>query len=711
MANKQLTARVKLNISDAEQKLKKLNKLFHNLDKVTNSIGDNNKVEKQLNRNEQKVQKIVDKVKSWKTAQQGVTSATRATDGILSSISRKIRNIAATYLGIMGLRGAITTSDTITKTQNKLNNLNGGDFNLTQQQMDQMYTSANKVRMSYADMMANASKSMVLAGDAFGGNMDNAIRFQEIMAESYALGGASAQEMSSSMYQIIQALGSGTLAGDELRSVREGAPLAYREIEKFAQGIYNTTDSLKDMASQGLITSDIVVAAIMNAGDKIDAQFGNTAVTFEQAWDRIKNSAVKAFEPVSIMLNKMLNQAVENGAFEKIEQFFWNLSKVIQVTFKVIEKVITWIVDQWNWLKYVVIFALTMIGLYLMWVAGKAIATAILTMIAWVMMNGMMLATIGIIALIVVALVWLATQCSSVCEFIYNLCIGLAWGIIAVLALVLIAYLATGVVMLSIPTLIALLVVAVLAFLIAIFVKFTGEIIGCVLGIYYAFGAIWTNIQIGWQNMCAGLRAFFWNAIADMLEGCDWLVEGINKIITALGKSPITIGAIRAKADAASAQGGQSYVNVGDAWNTGYSKGYAIGQNIQSTINGWSGKLSGGLNGLGSKLGLDFSKGFPSGGGVGGGYSLPDDLLNDVADTAGNTGSMAKAMDLAEEDLAYLRKVAEMEWKKEYTTASITVDMSNYNNINGETDLDGIVTKLADKLYEEMNIVANGVYA
>ena len=52
-----------------------------------------------------------------------------------------------------------------------------------------------------------------------------------------------------------------------------------------------------------------------------------------------------------------------------------------------------------------------------------------------------------------------------------------------------------------------------------------------------------------------------------------------------------------------------------------------------------------------------------------------------------------------------------MEWKKEYTTAAITVDMSNYNTINGEGDLDGIVTKLADKLYEEMDYLANGTYA
>ena len=52
-----------------------------------------------------------------------------------------------------------------------------------------------------------------------------------------------------------------------------------------------------------------------------------------------------------------------------------------------------------------------------------------------------------------------------------------------------------------------------------------------------------------------------------------------------------------------------------------------------------------------------------------------------------------------------------MEWKKEFTTATIQVDMSNYNTVNGDSDLDGIATRLADKLYEELHSVANGVYA
>ena len=76
-----------------------------------------------------------------------------------------------------------------------------------------------------------------------------------------------------------------------------------------------------------------------------------------------------------------------------------------------------------------------------------------------------------------------------------------------------------------------------------------------------------------------------------------------------------------------------------------------------------------------------------------------------------NTGKMADSMELTQEDLSYLRKVAEMEWKKEFTTAEISVNMNNNNTINGETDLDGIVTKLTDKLYEELASVADGVYA
>ena len=67
-------------------------------------------------------------------------------------------------------------------------------------------------------------------------------------------------------------------------------------------------------------------------------------------------------------------------------------------------------------------------------------------------------------------------------------------------------------------------------------------------------------------------------------------------------------------------------------------------------------------------------------------------------------------MALAEEDLEYLHKIADMEWKKEFTTANITVDMKNNNTINNRGDLDGWIGVLSDKLYEELGMVANGVH-
>lgn len=729
LPNKQLTAKVKLNITDAEKKLDTLNRLFNNLDKATNRIGNNNKVEKQLTRSQNKAQLIVNKVKEWARTQNLVTSTTRSTNNALGGVWTKLKGIAATYLGIMGGRALIKTSDIITSAQNRLNNLNGGDKQLTQEQMDKMYVSANNARMAYTDMLSNASKSMTLAGDAFQGNMDNAIRFQEIMAKTYALGGASSEETSSSMYQMIQALGSGTLAGDELRSVREGAPLAYKAIENYVQGIMAqseatkefATKSLKDIAAEGLVTSDMVVAAVMDAGSKIDKQFEDTAITFGQTWDRIKNSAVKAFEPVSNRLNEMLNRAAKNGMFEKIETAFVNISKALQIAFEIIYRSISWIADNWNWLQYIVYAGITILIGHLLTLAWTAVKTAIISFVAFLINNPFALWILAI-GVVLAFLTILRESCSNTCEFIVQVALIVANAIIAVLLIVLGVFLATGVVIMSIPVLIGLLIVGIIAALLALFIQFTGEIIGGALGIWEVIKAVCSWIGNGWSNMCNNLSSWFWNAIADMLDGVDWLLKGVNKIREALGMDAIDVGSVRAKANGYKSKVVDNKLDIGSAWDTGYSKGYGIGTNIQDKINSFKLSLPKGISmdSISEALGLDLGNvagtgdSFPNANdpanSVANSYKSPsaEDLLSGIAD---DTGKISDAMDLTEEDLSYLREVANMEWKKEFTTATVVVDMKNNNTINGDGDLDGIVTRLADKLYEEMDYLANGVYA
>ena len=137
---------------------------------------------------------------------------------------------------------------------------------------------------------------------------------------------------------------------------------------------------------------------------------------------------------------------------------------------------------------------------------------------------------------------------------------------------------------------------------------------------------------------------------------------------------------------------------------------------IANKLGGASGPTGGkaGSGGTGSK---GSGSGFPNVSdpaySVADSYKMPSnkDLLAGVNDIADNTGSMADSMELSEEDLSYLRDVANMEWKKEFTTAEIHVEMNNNNTVNGDSDLDGLVTKLSEKLYEELDAVANGVYA
>jgi hypothetical protein len=84
-----------------------------------------------------------------------------------------------------------------------------------------------------------------------------------------------------------------------------------------------------------------------------------------------------------------------------------------------------------------------------------------------------------------------------------------------------------------------------------------------------------------------------------------------------------------------------------------------------------------------------------------------EDLLKGI-DT--DVGDIKDSMDLSNDDLEYLRKIADMEWRNEFTTAEIRVDMTNNNTVSGERDLDGIVEYLSDVLRTEMTNVAYGVH-
>lgn len=772
MANKQLTAKVRLNTTEFESKIKRIAKAIDAINRavgkqsnaytaVNSALGKSNNLTEKVSK---KTEQTTNKTKQWSQVLKKVNSKLNSSDGILGKIGSKLKSLAATYLGIMGLRTAITTSDTLTSAENKINyvtaqNLGGSGYNSdgtystkvfdsTEDALAKMYTSSQKVRMSYDDMMTNVSKSMVLCGDAFDNNTDAAIRFQEIMAEAYAVGGATAQEMSTSMYQLIQGMSGDLLAGDELRSVREGAPLAYKEIEKLAQKLYDTDETLKDIAADGKITADIVVAAILGAGDKMDKAFKQTQQTFAQTWTQIKNIAIRAFKPISDKLSEALNKAIDNGLIKKIEKFFTVIAKAIIIAYDLIERFVKWVAKNWGWIQHIIVAGLILMITWTLVKTGIALACSYFEIKALLELAGVqktvmmsLISTISIIAVLFIAVMALIYVFLLWKSGAIDTCQAIVWAIIiiGVAATIVMSIITGGIVL--IPALVAIaiaLIITWLDYFLAIVYSIGAALWNIIVGLINAIIQFvwakfiepslsmiefWINAFNGGfdsfgdavKNLIGNIISWFLSlgkvvtTIIDAIFGTNWTagLESLKSKLTSWGKNE---NAITISREAPKVLNRISYT---DAWNTGMNHGSiakdwltGLGSEFQGSEFGF------GINNLADSIGVDTSAldnlfNSQDLAGVNG----ADDLLGDVGNISNNTDKIADTMKLSEEDLDYLRRIADMEWKKEFTTANITVEMTNNNSVDGKQDLKSLAISLREMVEEEMIAVANGVYA
>lgn len=657
----------------------------------------------------------------------------RQTGNSVTFLIGRLKMLAGMYLGIMGMQNMIGASDAITSSENKFNYVNNGDLKETQQTLDKIYGASQRARTGYTDMMKNVGKSMTLAGKAFDNNMDNAIRFQEIMGKAYTIGGASAAEQSSSMYQMMQGLGSGILQGDELRSVREGASLAYVEIEKFAQGIYDTTESLKDMASEGMITSDIVANAILSAGDKIDKAFKNTKVTFAQMWVLFKNESTKAFEPFLQKLNAIANSDSMKYIATQIMNAIWVIGAAFSWLADKTQVLVDWIAANWNVIKWVIlgvviilvsaliywmiwaIVAFTLpiikiilyIGYLLLLVAYYAILiswqiiVAMWNVIMWLVALGPIGLVILAIVAVIMVLMLLGTSFIDICSVI----VGAVFWVAA-----------------TIWNIVVGIVNAVIQFLWTAFVE---PWIGIVEWVLNVFNGGFNSFGDGVKNLLGNIISWFLSLgqvvtkIIDAIFGTNW-TGGLNALkgkVLAWGKNDKAITLSR---DAPTVL---NRVSATGAYNTGYNGVQNFGgkindfaSGIKDKVGGFIGGISDGISGgiggaLDKKVGLD-----PNGANLALDPSLADklgtgDTGKNTGKTAKNTGDMAATMELTEEDLKYLRQIAEMEAINKFTTAEVKLEVVNNNNIAKGLDANEIITKLSEQLRDELVIVANGVHA
>lgn len=235
-------------------------------------------------------------------AQQRHTEKVNQTNRAGTSLLGTLRNVAAVLGWTQLVRMAIQFSDAMTSTTARIGIMNDG-LQTTEQLQQMIFQSAQRSRASFLDTATIVSRLGQNAKEAFSSNAET-VRFAETLNKMFKLSGASQEEMSSASLQLTQALSSGVLRGEELNAVFEAAPNVIQEIADY-MGV--PIGQIREMASEGQITADIVKNALISASEDIDKEFENLPRTFSDIWTEIQNDALQAFQPLFNRLSELAN--------------------------------------------------------------------------------------------------------------------------------------------------------------------------------------------------------------------------------------------------------------------------------------------------------------------------------------------------------------------------------------------------------------------
>lgn len=629
--------------------------------------------------------------------QQQFNNTVRGGGSAIDSMAGKIKSMVGAYIGIRSLGAGMQATDTYVSNNARLDLINDG-LQTQAELQDKIYQAAQRSRGEYNAMVNTVAKLGLLAGDAFGSN-DELIAFTELMNKSFKISGASTQESTNAMYQLTQAMASGRLQGDEYRSIIENAPMLANAIAEYCDV---SRGELKELASDGAISADIIKAAVFATADDIEGKFATLPMTFSDVWSSIKNTAVQQFSELMQKVNGFLNSNIGKNMIMGISNAIGTMAMVLGAVFDMVIDISTFFFDNWSTIEpiiwgivgafaaYELAVKMTSIALGISSFMQQihAVSTAIAEGATWRQaaaqhgLNAALLASpytwiiIGIAA-VVAAIVWWVNKVGG---------IKIAWMITS-------AYLMLAWDLLKIA-----------------FIK----------GIYSignfldALVLAWQSASTAVQNWCGDMKVGALNILQNMVNGAIDIINGfINTLNSIPGVSIETIEHLTFATEAAAKNEADK-----QARNAAleYQKENLVKQqklreenlnNMKDTAQElftirmqevWSAQAEINAN---SAAENDPKNNMPD-------YSSMGQNLDNIA---GDTGKMSDSLDTSEEDLKYLRDIAEQEAINRFTTAEIKVDMGGVNNtVNNNADLDGIVDYLASKVEEQMQIAAEGVH-
>ena len=625
-----------------------------------------------------------------------------------NSLMQTIKGAVAAYATIQTLSAALNLSDQLTSTTARMNLMNDG-LQTTQDLQNMIYLSAERARGSYQATADAVSKLGLMAGDAFGSSQE-IIAFMEQVNKQFTIAGTEAAGVDAAMLQLTQAMASGVLRGEELNSIFEQAPTI---IQTIADYLDVPIGSIREMAAEGQITADIVKSAMFAAADETNAKFESMPKTFSQIWTSFQNTALMAFQPVLQRMNEIANseafQEFVNNAIEGLSL----VAGIALEIFDLLVGVAGAVADNWSWLSPIIYGVAAALAVYYGWQLAVNAISAITKGIHIAMAIAQMIHAAATGALTAATAAEIAAQ-NGLNAALYAC--PIVWIIVLIIALIALFYAAVAAVNKFAGTSVSATGIICGAFMVA--AAFIGNLFVTLINfVIDIFVVLW--------NFIAAFANFFANVFTDPVGAVARLffdlVDTVLSLLQSLASAIDTIfgsnlaGAVQGWRDSLSGWVDDTFgkgtevmaqlnaddmhlgrFEYGSAWDAGYS----FGEGIDESIANFDPSSLFDTNVPGADDYANLGNYGSSIGGIGSG----------VDDIAGNTGKIADSMDITEEDLKYLRDIAEQEAINRFTTAEITIEQTNHNTVSGKMDLDGVVDGLTDAVNEAVDIIAEGVH-
>jgi len=607
-----------------------------------------------INKINRKTEEATSKILNASGATDKFNDKLKNTGASASAASSGLGKLIKSFVGLAAVKKGIEIIDEFTNTAARLNLINDGLQNQAELQ-NKIFAAAKRSRGAYNDMASAISRMGLLAKDAFTSN-DELIVFTELIQKSFKVGGASQTEQASAMLQLSQAMAAGRLQGDEFQSIMENAPMIADAIAKY---MGKPKGELKELAAEGAITADIIKNAVFDSAKNINDMFNDMPQTFGDAWNEIKNGALQAFLPVIQNISSLINSPGFSKFMDGLTKGFNGIAFVINFIINSLREIGDLISYLWPTIEPILIAvtaALTLWGItqipMLITKLWLMVQPILAQAAAWAMANWPILLIGAAIGLLLYAMLKFGDVVIEV--------VGVVGGIFGGLF----ALLINGIAAMVNPF------ISFAEFLVNVFTN-------PVYSIKKLFVDLATNVLNLLQSIAEGIDKVLGTSMAQGLQNLkdsmqDWLGEKPEnyKEFTKLQMADIT-----------------NSINFG--YDIGKKAGSWAVEGVQD-IAGRIGNLFGATETY--ETGLDSY------------------MVNGAMPVTGIDGGKVE-VDMSDEDLKYLRDIAERDYINKFTTATLapTIQIS-FGDVHQEADANKVAGRIRKILQEEIAMAAEGVY-